>query len=87
MKKYFHENAIIPVELGDRGGEKLDKKWIKSENVKITRNHDDVVVIVAGGSGRHTMIAHGFGTSSESVTELLKLKDGTAASPVFDFKE
>ncbi len=87
VKYYIHENSVIPVELGDRGGRKLDKRWIIDENVKITRSPNDVVVVTAGGTGRHTMISHGFGTSSESVTELIKLKDGTVASSVLDFKE
>ena len=29
VKEYFHKNAVVPVELGDRGGRKLDKKWIR----------------------------------------------------------
>ncbi len=86
VKKYIHENAIVPVELGDRGGRKLDSKWVKGGKVQITRKPADVVVVVAGGPGRHTMIAHGFGTSSESVTEPIRLADGTPASSVFDFK-
>jgi len=87
IKDYFHENAIVPVDLGDRGGRKLDEKWIQDGNVPITRKPEDVVLVVAGGPGRHTMICHGFGTSSESVTELIKLKNGTAASSVFDFRK
>ena len=87
VKKYFHENALVPVELGDRGGRKLDSEWIHDGNVKITRNPEDVVIVIAGGPGRHTMICHGFGTSSESVTELITLKNGTAASSVLDFKK
>lgn len=86
VKNYFHENAVVPVELGDRGGRKLDKKWIEEENIKITRKPDDMIVVVAGGPGRHTMICHGFGTSSESVTELIKLKDGSPALSINDFK-
>jgi hypothetical protein len=87
VKKYIHENALVPVELGDRGGRKLDSKWIIDGKVQITRKPDDVVVVVAGGPGRHTMIAHGFGTSSESVTEAIQLKDGATASSIFDFKK
>ena len=87
IKDYFHENAIVPVDLGDRGGRKLDEKWIQDGNVPITRKPEDVVLVVAGGPGRHTMICHGFGTSSESITELIKLKNGTAASSVFDFRK
>ncbi|WP_414469838.1 hypothetical protein [Methanobacterium sp. ACI-7] len=87
IKSYFHENALVPAEFGDRGGRKLDEKWIIDGDVQITRSPKDVVVVVAGGPGRHTMISHGFGTSSESVTELIKLKDGTAASSILDFKK
>ncbi len=87
VKRYIHENTLVPVELGDRGGRKLDSKWVVDGNVQITRKPDDVVVVVAGGPGRHTMIAHGFGTSSESVTEVIRLSDGNAASSVFNFKK
>ncbi len=73
--------------MGDKGGSKLDKKWIVDGNIHITRSPNDVVVVVAGGAGRHTMIAHGFGTSSESVTLPIALKDGTPVQSVNDFKE
>ena len=86
VKKYIHEKAIVPVELGDRGGRKLDEKWIIEGMVKITRSPEDVVLVVAGGPGRHSMVAPGFGTSSESVTLPLMLKDGTAAKSVEEFK-
>lgn len=87
VKNYFNENALVPAEFGDRGGRKLDEKWIIDGDVHITRSPQDVVVVVAGGHGRHTMICHGFGTSSESVTELIKLKNNDAASSVLDFKK
>lgn len=88
VKEYIHENAVVPVELGDRGGRKLDEKWITPENnVHITRKPEDVVLVVAGGSGRHTMIAHGFGTSSESVTVPITLQNGTVVGSVQDFKD
>lgn len=86
VKSYIHENTRVPVKLADRGGRKLDKQWITDDQVKITRSPDDVLLLVAGGPGRHTMIAHGFGTSSESVTHPLTLKDGTPARSVQDFK-
>jgi hypothetical protein len=86
VKNYLHENSVVPVELGDRGGRKLDKKWIVGDDVHITRSPNDVVLVVAGGSGRHTMIAHGFGTSSESVTMPILYKDGTPVLSVQDFK-
>ncbi len=86
VKEYMHEKAIVPVELGDRGGRKLDEKWITDGMVKITRSPEDVVLVVAGGPGRHSMVAPGFGTSSESVTLPLMLKDGTAAKSVEEFK-
>ncbi len=86
VKNYFHKKALVPVELADRGGRKLNEKWIDNGNVPLTRNPDDVLIVVAGGPGRHTMICHGFGTSSESVTELMRLKDGRTATSVIDFK-
>lgn len=86
VKSYIHENTLVPVELGDRGGRKLDEKWIIDSMVRLTRSSQDVKLLVAGGPGRHSMVAHGFGNSSESVTLPLKLKDGTPAASVEDFK-
>ena len=68
VKSYIHENTQVPVKLADRGGRKLDEQWTNADQVRITRSPEDVVLLVAGGSGRHTMVSHGFGTSSESVT-------------------
>ena len=81
----MHENSIVSVELGDRGGRKIDKKWIVDNDVHITSSPDDVVLVVAGGSGRHTMIAHGFGTSSESVTMPILFKNGNPVQSVQGF--
>jgi len=86
VKKYIHEKTIVTAELGGRGGRKLDEKWITDGMVKITRSPEDVVLVVAGGPGRHSMVSPGFGTSSESVTLPLTLKDGTAAKSMDDFK-
>ena len=86
VKNYIHQNALLSAELGDRGGRKLDERWVIDENVRITRSPDDVILVVAGGPGRHTMISHGFGTSSNSVTIPLTLKDGSPVQSVQDFK-
>jgi len=86
VKKYIHEKTIVTAELGGRGGRKLDEKWITDGMVKITRSPEDVVLVVAGGPGRHSMVSPGFGTSSESVTLPLTLKDGTAAKSMDDLK-
>lgn len=86
VKRYIHENTLVPVELADRGGRKLEEKWITEGLVRITRSPDDVVIVAAGGPGRHSMIAHGFGTSSESVTLPLTLRNGTLAKSMDDFK-
>lgn len=79
-KRYIHENALVQAELGDRGGRKLDEKWVTDGMVRITRSPEDVVLVVAGGPGRHTMVSHGFGTSSESVTVPITSKDGTSVN-------
>ncbi|MCK9151996.1 hypothetical protein [Methanobacterium alcaliphilum] len=85
IKKYIHENTMVPVKLGDRGGRRLDKKWVKKDMVHITRSLEDVVLVVAGGTGRHTMVAHGFGTSCQSITTPLTLKDGSYVKSVKDY--
>ncbi|MDP3133567.1 MAG: hypothetical protein Q8M78_11605 [Burkholderiaceae bacterium] len=85
VKNYIHEKATVPVDLGDRGGRRLDKKWVKEDMVSLTRTPSDVIVVVAGEVGRHTMVAHGFGSSCESVTEALVLKDGSFARSVKDY--
>ncbi len=33
VKNFLHENSVVPVELADRGGRKLDEKWIIDDNV------------------------------------------------------
>ena len=86
VKGYIHENVRVPVRLGDRGGRKLDEKWITDDQVRITRTPEDVILVVAGGPGRHSMISHGFGTSSESVTLPLLFRDGTPVRSVEDYK-
>lgn len=87
IKRYIHENASVPAGLGDRGGRKLDEKLITGDQVRITRSPEDVILVVAGGPGRHSMMAHGFGASSESVTLPILLKEGVPASSVQDFKK
>jgi hypothetical protein len=87
IKNYLHENCSVLLELADRGGRKIDEKWIDDENIRITRTPEDVVVVVAGGVGRHSMICHGFGTSSESITKPLTLKDGTSIGSIDDYKK
>jgi hypothetical protein len=72
VKNYLHENMIIPQHLGDRGGRKLDSEFLEKDLVHITRSPADVIIVVAGGKGRHTMISHGFGTSCESVTQIIQ---------------
>jgi len=68
VKNYLHQNMVVPVKLGDRGGRRLDEQWVEGDEVLITRSPEDVVLAVAGGPGRHTMIAPGFGSGSQSVT-------------------
>lgn len=68
VQKYIHKNSSLLTVLADRGGRVLDEKNIIKGKVRITRSPKDVVLVVAGGPGRHTMISHGFGGGSESVT-------------------
>lgn len=86
VKNYLHENSVVSSELSNRGGRKIDDDLITDGMIHITRSPDDVILVVAGGAGRHSMIAHGFGTSSESVTMPISLKDGTPVKSVEDYK-
>ncbi|MGC9517626.1 MAG: hypothetical protein ACP5C3_08020 [Methanomicrobiales archaeon] len=86
VQEYVHKNLYVPAHLGDRGGRKLDETWINEGQVKLTRKPEDVVLVVVGGAGRHTMICHGFGTSSESVTEEITFSDGKPVLSLNDFK-
>lgn len=74
VKQYIHEQSHVPAYLGNKGGRKLDKKWIFDDNVLLTRDMEDVILVVAGGPGRHTMIAHSFGLGSNSVTRRIALE-------------
>lgn len=87
VKEYLHERCVVDVRLADRGGRKIDPEWIVEDKVRITRSPEDIVLVVAGGVGRHSMICHGFGTSSESVTLPIKLKNGVTPKSVEDFKK
>lgn len=86
VKNYIHENSRLPASLGDRGGRKLDDEWIIDGDVRITRSPSDVILLVAGGPGRHTMISHGFGNGSLSVTIPITLKNGANAKSLEEFK-
>ncbi|MDI6701839.1 hypothetical protein [Methanothermobacter wolfeii] len=81
VRNYIHERALVPAPLGDRGGRKLDYSLVVDDMVPVTGSPDDVVLVVAGGAGRHTMIAHGFGGSSESQTVPVELKKWINPSP------
>jgi hypothetical protein len=87
VKNYIHKNSVLPAILGDRGGRKLDDKWIRDGDVLITRSPSDVLLLVSGGPGRHTMISHGFGNGSLSVTLPITLQDGSIPHSVEDFKK
>jgi len=85
VKDYIHENAMVSLDLADRGGRSFDKKFAEDNMVRITRSRDDIVIVVAGGIGRHTLVAPGFGESSKSITKPLKLKNGSYATSIEDY--
>jgi len=87
VKEYLHEQCVVDVKLADRGGRKIDPELVVGDSVRITRSPEDIVIVVAGGVGRHSMVCHGFGTSSGSVTIPIKLKNGIIPKSVEDFKK
>jgi hypothetical protein len=86
VQNYIHENSHLSPILADRGGSKLDEKNIRDNQVQITRSPQDVVLVVAGGPGRHTMISHGFGGGSETVTMPITLKNCFNQKSVKNYK-
>ena len=89
--KYDVKNSCMKIllfllNMETKEEENLMINGLLMDNVPITRSPKDVVLVVAGGAGRHTMIAHGFGTSSESVTKPILFKNGAPVHSILEYK-
>jgi hypothetical protein len=94
VKRYVFENATLP--LGSFSRENIDRRFrVKfaerfatagdDARVPMAQCADDIMIIVAGGAGKHSMYIPTFG-ETRSVTRALKLADGTLARSVQDFR-
>ncbi len=94
VKRYILEHATIPrskfsaaiFERRIRAG--FPARFADAgpdEPVPVAQRADDVMVVVIGGAGKHSMFIPTFG-ATRSITRALKLRDGTLARSVEDFR-
>lgn len=95
VKRYVFENATLP--LGRFSQENIDRRFRvtfaerygsgdKTLRVPMCQRAEDIMIIVAGGAGKHSMYIPTFG-ETRSVTRALKLADGTLARSVRAFRQ
>ena len=93
VKRYVFEHATVP--LGKFSRRNYERRLLKNfpgryddappeTPVPPCQSADDVMVIVLGGAGKHSMYLPTFG-ETRSVTRALKLADGREARSVRDF--
>ena len=94
VKRYIFQHATLP--LGRFSQENIDRRFRvtfaerygsgdKALTVPMAQCAEDIMVIVAGGAGKHSMYIPTFG-ETRSVTRALTLADGTPAKSVQEFK-
>jgi hypothetical protein len=85
IREVLYDIARLPAELADKGGTKLNAKFIdKYGNVPVMSKPEDLIIVVAGGPGRQSMYCPTFG-ATVSVTKAITLKDGTPVYSAYDF--
>jgi hypothetical protein len=94
VKQSLFENARVP--LGRFSADTIEERFRKPEAaryaqagldalVPVFKDPDDLIVIVLGGEGKHSMYLPTFG-ATRSVTRELLLADGTPARSISDFR-
>jgi hypothetical protein len=94
-KRFIQEHAHLP--MGRFSKENIERRlrvtWKDrfanagpDEPVYMVQRPEDLIIAVIGGAGKHSAIVNTFG-SSRSVTRPLKLRDGSFARSVKDFKK
>jgi len=94
VKRYIFEHATVP--LGKFSRRNYERRFLKNfpgryDNaspdtpVPPCQSADDVMIIVLGGAGKHSMYLPTFG-ETRSVTRALKLSDGSEARSVEEFR-
>jgi hypothetical protein len=94
VKRYIFEHATLP--LGAFARENIDRRFrVKfaeryatagdDARVPMAQRAEDVMIIVLGGAGKHSVYIPTFG-ETRSVTRALELADGTLARGVHEFR-
>jgi hypothetical protein len=88
IAEYLYEHVRVPAELADKGGTPLDRACIDENGyIPILRSPKDALIVVSGGPGRHSMIAHSFGKDTRGVTRAITFRDGSIVKSIYDFIE
>ena len=93
-KRYIQERAHLP--LGRFSKENIERRmritWKEKyatagmdAPVYMVQKPEDILIAVIGGAGKHSAVIQTFG-ATKAVTRALKLRDGTLARSVEDFK-
>jgi hypothetical protein len=89
VRRFLFEKARNPRQsLEGRGIMPLWPRWFrKLEWVPIAERPEDIIVVVAGGPGPHSMVAPPWGLNSRAVTRPIARRDGSPVRAVRDFLE
>jgi len=93
-RRYIHEHAHLP--LGRFSKENIERRmritWKEKyatagmdAPVYMVQKPEDILIAVIGGAGKHSAVIQTFG-ATKAVTRALKLRDGSYARSVEDFK-
>ena len=93
-KRYIHEHAHLP--LGRFSKENIERRmritWKEKyatagmdAPVYMVQKPEDILIAVIGGAGKHSAVIQTFG-ATKAVTRALKLRDGSYARSVADFR-
>lgn len=87
IKNYIHETVRWPKEKVENRGlvPVRPDGFEKLNEIPVTRDAEDVQVVVAGGHGGHSAIILPWALHSEAIIEAVKLPDGQIAKSIDDF--
>jgi hypothetical protein len=94
VKRFLREHAHLPMSRFSR--ENIERRirvtWKEkyagagmNDPVYMVQRPEDIVIAVIGGAGKHSAVVWTFG-ATQPVTRALKLRDGSYARSVADFK-
>ncbi|MBI2848915.1 MAG: hypothetical protein HYX88_02155 [Chloroflexi bacterium] len=94
VKKFIFEKARLPLERFSAANQRrlptLRPDWVGKAKgpflLPLADRAEDIMVLVAGGAGKHSLFIPTFGTT-RAVTRAVALKDGTPARSIEDFRQ